>query len=100
MKFNIEVEVYYFVCHGQAYYALVMFGGMKKGESVLIHSGSGGVGQAAINICLHTGCTVYTTVGTKEKRDFIKKQYPQVFEQPISLDARAHHWSGRGRESH
>jgi NADPH:quinone reductase-like Zn-dependent oxidoreductase len=61
-----------------------MFGGMKKGESVLIHSGAGGVGQAAINICLHAGCTVYTTVGTKEKRDFIKKQYPQVFGQPIA----------------
>jgi len=53
---------------------------MKKGESVLIHSGSGGVGQAAINICLHAGFTVYTTVGTQEKRDFIKKQFPQVLE--------------------
>ena len=67
-------------CHGQAYYALVMIGRMKKGESVLIHSGSGGVGQAAINICLHAGCTVYTTVGTQEKRNFIKKQFPQVLE--------------------
>jgi len=57
-----------------------MNGHMKKGESVLIHSGSGGVGQAAINICLHAGCTVYTTVGTQEKRDFIKKQFPQVLE--------------------
>jgi len=69
----------YFVI-GQAYYALVIKGHMKKGESVLIHSGSGGVGQAAINICLHAGCTVYTTVGTQEKRDFIKKQFPQVLE--------------------
>jgi fatty acid synthase len=72
-------------CFGQAYYALEMVGHMKKGESVLIHSGSGGVGQAAINICLHAGCTVYTTVGTEEKRNFIKKQFPQVFGQPISL---------------
>jgi NADPH:quinone reductase-like Zn-dependent oxidoreductase len=76
-------------CHGQAYYALVMIGGMKKGESVLIHSGSGGVGLAAINVCLHAGCTVYTTVGTKEKREFIKKQYPQVFK-------KTHHL-GRGK---
>jgi fatty acid synthase len=55
-----------------------MIGDMKKGESVLIHSGIGGVGQAAINICLHAGCTVYTTADTQEKRDFIKKQFPQV----------------------
>jgi fatty acid synthase len=62
-----------------------MIGHMKKGESVLVHSGSGGVGQAAINICLHAGCTVYTTVSTEEKRAFMKKQFPQVFQQPISL---------------
>ncbi|PNF15062.1 hypothetical protein B7P43_G16759 [Cryptotermes secundus] len=66
-----------------AYYVLVVVGGMKRGESVLIHSGTGGVGQAAINICLHTGCTVYTTVGTKEKREFIKKQYPQLTDHNI-----------------
>jgi fatty acid synthase len=54
---------------------------MKKGESVLIHTGSGSVGQAAVNICLHAGCTVYTTVATEEKGDFIKMQFPQVFEQ-------------------
>jgi fatty acid synthase len=66
-------------CHGQAYYALVMIGNLMKDMSVLIHSGTGGVGQAAINICLHAGCTVYTTVGTEEKRNFIKKQFPQVF---------------------
>jgi len=36
---------------------------MKKGESVLIHSGSGGVGQAAIAIALSMGCRVFATVG-------------------------------------
>jgi fatty acid synthase len=58
----------------------VIIGHLRKSESVLIHTGSGGVGQAAINICLNAGCTVYTTVGTEEKRDFIKMQFPQVFE--------------------
>jgi fatty acid synthase len=72
-------------CHGQAYYALEIAGRMKKGDTVLIHSGSGSVGQAAINICLHAGCTLYTTVGTLEKREFIKKQYPQVFGQSILM---------------
>ena len=51
---------------------------MKKGDTVLIHAGSGGVGQAAINICLFHGCNVFTTVGTEEKREFIKKKFPQV----------------------
>jgi fatty acid synthase len=54
--------------YGTAYYALELPGHMKKGKSVLINSGSGGVGQTALNICLQAGCTVYTTVCTEEKR--------------------------------
>ncbi|XP_065223442.1 fatty acid synthase-like isoform X2 [Planococcus citri] len=50
---------------------------LKEGLSVLIHSGSGGVGQAAINICLHYKCNIFTTVGTAEKREFIRKAFPQ-----------------------
>ncbi|PSN47450.1 hypothetical protein C0J52_01938 [Blattella germanica] len=45
------------VVYGTAYFALLMCGDMKKGESILIHAGSGGVGMAAIHICLHAGCT-------------------------------------------
>lgn len=51
---------------------------MKKGESLLVHAGTGGVGLAAISIALHMGVTVFTTVGTKEKREFLKKTFPQV----------------------
>lgn len=51
---------------------------MKRGESILIHSGTGGIGQAAISLALHFGCTVYTTVGTQEKRDYLKKEFPQL----------------------
>lgn len=33
------------VAYCTAYYALIVRGRLKKGESVLIHSGAGGVGQ-------------------------------------------------------
>jgi fatty acid synthase len=66
------------VVYGTAYYALVVRGGLEPGESVLIHSGSGGVGQAAISICLSMGCEVYTTVGSNEKREYLKKEFPQL----------------------
>ncbi|CAH1641072.1 unnamed protein product [Spodoptera littoralis] len=56
----------------------IMLGKMKPGESILIHDGSGGVGQAAINVALHYGCEVFTTVSTVEKRAFIKKLFPQL----------------------
>ncbi|MEM9444831.1 MAG: SDR family NAD(P)-dependent oxidoreductase [Verrucomicrobiota bacterium] len=34
---------------------------LKKGESVLIHSGAGGTGMAAIQVAQHLGATVYAT---------------------------------------
>ncbi|NWR04682.1 FAS synthase, partial [Paradoxornis webbianus] len=66
------------VVYATAYYALVVRGGMKKGESVLIHSGSGGVGQAAIAIALSMGCRVFTTVGSTEKRKYLQARFPQL----------------------
>uniref|UniRef100_A0A8B9MNP4 Fatty acid synthase n=1 Tax=Accipiter nisus TaxID=211598 RepID=A0A8B9MNP4_9AVES len=66
------------VVYATAYYALVVRGGMKKGESILIHSGSGGVGQAAIAIALSMGCRVFATVGSTEKREYLQARFPQL----------------------
>ncbi len=46
------------VAYCTAYYSLVMRGRLRPGQRVLIHSGSGAVGLAAIAICLHRGCEV------------------------------------------
>lgn len=51
------------VVYTTAYYSLVVRGRLQRRETVLIHSGSGGVGQAAIAIALSLGCRVFTTVG-------------------------------------
>lgn len=64
--------------YSTVYYALVVRGRMRKGESILIHAGSGGVGQAAISVALAHGLTVYTTVGSAEKRAYIKRTFPQL----------------------
>ncbi|KAH6942266.1 hypothetical protein HPB50_002653 [Hyalomma asiaticum] len=66
------------VAYSTAYYALIVRGNMRPGESLLVHSGSGGVGQAAISIAFSMGCTVFTTVGSKEKREFLKRRFPQL----------------------
>ncbi|PSN32561.1 hypothetical protein C0J52_22028 [Blattella germanica] len=71
------------VVYGTVLYAMVVSGRMRKGESILIHAGSGGVGQAAIHVALHSGLTVYTTVGTPEKREFLKKKFPQLTDRHI-----------------
>ncbi|XP_058059390.1 fatty acid synthase [Anopheles bellator] len=69
--------------YSTVYYALVMRGRMKRGESILIHAGSGGVGQAAISVALAAGVTVYTTVGSAEKRAFLKRTFPQLTDRHI-----------------
>ncbi|XP_031358296.1 fatty acid synthase-like [Photinus pyralis] len=51
---------------------------LKPGQSVLIHSGAGGVGQAAIQIALFCKCQIFTTVGTEEKRKFIMETFPEI----------------------
>ncbi|MEO8240754.1 MAG: NAD(P)H-quinone oxidoreductase [bacterium] len=49
---------------------LVMRGGLKAGEKVLIHGGSSGIGTTAIQIACALGATVYATVGTDDKARF------------------------------
>jgi len=66
------------VVYSTAYYALIVRANLRPGESVLIHSGSGGVGQAAISICLKMSCEVFTTVGTNEKREYLITTFPDL----------------------
>ena len=47
-----------------AWQALVEIAKLKKGQKVLIHAGSGGVGTFAIQLAKHLGATVATTVST------------------------------------
>ncbi|XP_074605068.1 fatty acid synthase-like [Brevipalpus obovatus] len=72
------------VVYTTLYYALFMRGNLRPGESVLIHAGTGGVGQAAINVCLKRGNQVFTTVGTPAKREYIKKKFPALKDDHIS----------------
>ena len=71
------------VIYSTVYLALYIYGKMKKGDKILIHSGSGGVGQAAIHLALKEGCEVFTTVGTNDKRNFIRKLFPTILDKHI-----------------
>ncbi len=46
-----------------AWQALVEVAGLRAGQKVLIHAGSGGVGTIAIQLAKHLGATVATTTG-------------------------------------
>ncbi len=56
---------------------------IKKGKSILIHAGSGGVGLAAIRVAFAYGLEVYTTVSTVDKKRFLLKEFPHFKEENI-----------------
>ncbi|RDA83527.1 hypothetical protein CP532_4154 [Ophiocordyceps camponoti-leonardi (nom. inval.)] len=47
---------------------------LRSGESILIHGGAGAFGLAAIAMAQSMGATVYTTVGSKSKRDYLVEE--------------------------
>ena len=55
-----------------AHYALHHLARLRAGERVLIHSGAGGVGVAAIALAKRLGAEIYATAGSAEKRDYLK----------------------------
>ncbi|RYP80178.1 hypothetical protein DL769_002591 [Monosporascus sp. CRB-8-3] len=58
-----------------AWYCLNHVARIKKGQSVLIHASSGGVGQSAIQIAQLAGAEVFATVGSVTKKKLIQEQY-------------------------
>jgi len=55
-----------------AWGALFNRGGLKRGETVLIHAGAGGVGHIAIQLAKLAGANVMTTVSSEEKAQFVR----------------------------
>lgn len=58
-----------------AIYGLRDVGRLSKGQSVLIHSGAGGVGLAAIQVARMLGVEIYTTVGSERKVQYLTDTY-------------------------
>ncbi len=57
-----------------AFSALVRLANIAGGESVLIHTATGGVGLAAIEIARWKKAEIYATAGSPEKREFLKQK--------------------------
>lgn len=53
------------------YYSIIDQGRLKKGESILIHSAAGAVGQAAIMLAKYMGAEIFATVGSDVKKQFL-----------------------------
>ncbi|KAL8841188.1 MAG: hypothetical protein Q9170_001042 [Blastenia crenularia] len=56
-------------------YAMYHLGCLKEGQTILIHSATGGVGIACIQLAQYKKAEIYVTVGTEEKRQFLEDNY-------------------------
>jgi acyl transferase domain-containing protein len=55
-----------------AWHALHTLGRLRRGETVLVHAGAGGVGMAAIQIARTAGARVLATAGSDAKRALLR----------------------------
>lgn len=58
-----------------AYYSLIDQARLCEGETVLIHSAAGAVGQAAVMLAQMVGAEVYATVSSKEKKELLMAEF-------------------------
>lgn len=58
-----------------AYHALVDIANLRCGQTVLIQSATGGVGQAALRIAQNIGAEVFATVGSAAKRELLIEKF-------------------------
>ncbi|KAM7207245.1 hypothetical protein V8F20_002511 [Naviculisporaceae sp. PSN 640] len=56
-------------------YSLFDMADIKAGKTVLIHSAAGGVGIASMQLAQYAGAEVFATVGSPDKREFIKSTF-------------------------
>ncbi|OGM49399.1 polyketide synthase [Aspergillus bombycis] len=58
-----------------AIYSLLHLARLKEGQSVLIHSATGGVGLAAIQVCQMVGANIFASVGNENKAQHLVDIY-------------------------
>ncbi|KAK1979267.1 hypothetical protein LZ30DRAFT_783573 [Colletotrichum cereale] len=73
MPFTVAASIPVVYC--TALYAIDYVARLRPGESILIHAGAGGVGQAAVMIAKQRGATIYVTAGSQVKRDLLIENY-------------------------
>ena len=72
-RLSFEQGAAFPVNYGTAYAALIVMGGLREGDRVLIHAAAGGVGIAATQIARNVGAEIFGTA-SPSKHDAIRAQ--------------------------
>ena len=63
------------IVYSTVVYALIQLGQLQRGQKVLIHSATGGVGQAAVMLAQYLGAEIFATVGSADKKHFLMSEF-------------------------
>ncbi|KAK3328388.1 hypothetical protein B0T19DRAFT_475997 [Cercophora scortea] len=73
------------IAYATAYHALIGVARLRKGESVLIHSATDDVGQAAIVVAQHVGAEVFATFDSESERSVLVDKYSIPAHRTLSI---------------
>ena len=73
MTFEVAASIP--IVYSTVVYALIHIGQLQRGQKLLVHSATGGVGQAAVMLAQHLGAEVFATVGSAEKKQFLIDEF-------------------------
>lgn len=69
---TFEEAVTFPVAFSSAFYGIVMLANVKRGDNVLIHTATGGVGLRAVALAFELGAKIYATAGSRRKRAYLQ----------------------------
>lgn len=69
MTYSVGASIPVIFC--TAYHCIVEVARLERGDTILIHAASGGVGQAAIQLAQNIGAEIFCTVGSSAKRQLL-----------------------------
>ncbi|KAK1689375.1 beta-ketoacyl synthase domain-containing protein [Colletotrichum godetiae] len=69
MPYSVGASIPVIFC--TAYHCIVEVARLERGDTILIHAASGGVGQAAIQLAQSIGADIFCTVGSNAKRQLL-----------------------------
>lgn len=72
-RLSFEQGAAFPVNYGTAYAALILMGGLREGDRVLIHAAAGGVGTAAVQVARNVGAEIFGTASAS-KHEAIRAQ--------------------------
>tara|TARA_B110000908_G_C10264553_1_gene462401 strand:- start:109 stop:5988 length:5880 start_codon:yes stop_codon:yes gene_type:complete len=64
--------------YGTAYLALIHFGRITNDDLIVIHSASGALGLACLELCKYIGCKVIATCSTEVKKKYLLDNYSNI----------------------